>query len=345
MRNLLAQILKAFVAAFFLAASACSPEESSTPSATGTPTTLNTRTFVFTYRAKITEIQDRPQELRIWLPYPSSDGNQEILDTEINTPVEAVVFKELEYGNSILHLSFHQVKLPIEIEMKFKVRRREYRRTEFDQIRPTSDYDAEVDRFLKPERLVPITDEVRQWAQDVTKGQKTDLEKVRAIYDYAVATLKYDKSGKGWGHGDILHACDKKRGNCTDFHALFTGFCRAVGVPARFEIGFPLPEERGEGEVGGYHCWAQFYLRGYGWVPVDASEAWKHPEKQGYFFGSLDENRVLFTVGRDIELRPRQKGDRLNYFIYPYAEADGKPVPVGHKLCFKDIAIPAPPRN
>ena len=340
MRNLLAYILPAFPAILFLAAGACSPVEHSTPSAAGTRTTLNTRTFVFTYRAKITEVRDGARELRIWLPYPSSDGNQEILDTQIDTPAEAVVFREPENGNSILHLSLHQVELPIEIEMKFKVSRREYRRTEFDQIRPTFHDDTAVDRFLKSERLVPITDEVRQWAQDVTKGEKTDLEKVRAIYEYAVATLKYDKSGIGWGRGDILHACDKKRGNCTDFHALFTGFCRAVGVPARFEIGFPLPEERGEGEIGGYHCWAQFYLRGYGWVPVDASEAWKRPEKQEYFFGSLDENRVLFSVGRDIELRPRQKGNLLNYFIYPYAEADGKPVPVGHKFYFKDIAIP-----
>ena len=31
--------------------------------------------------------------------------------------------------------------------------------------------------------------------------------------------------------------------------------------------------------IPGYHCWADFYLDGVGWVPVDASEAWKAQEK------------------------------------------------------------------
>jgi len=35
---------------------------------------------------------------------------------------------------------------------------------------------------------------------------------------------------------------------------------------------------------------------------VDASEAWKHPDKKDYFFGAHDDNRLQFTVGRDIRL-------------------------------------------
>ena len=80
-----------------------------------------------------------------------------------------------------------------------------------------------------------------------------------------------------------------------------------------------------EGTIPGYHCWAEFYVNGVGWVPVDISEAWKDPKKHDYFFGSLDANRVQFTVGRDLTLQPKQDGDPLNYFIYPYVEVDGKP--------------------
>ena len=58
--------------------------------------------------------------------------------------------------------------------------------------------------------------------------------------------------------------------------------------------------------MAGYHCWSQFYLDGYGWVPVDASEAWKHQEKKDYFFGALDEDRVKFSEGRDLVLAPPQ---------------------------------------
>jgi hypothetical protein len=73
-----------------------------------------------------------------------------------------------------------------------------------------------------------------------------------------------------------------------------------------------------------------------GWIPVDASEAWKHPDKRDYFFGAHHDNRLQLTVGRDIRLDPPQQGDALNYFIYPYAELDGKPFAVESKFSFLD---------
>ena len=126
---------------------------------------------------------------------------------------------------------------------------------------------------------MPLDPKIRLWATEVvTKaGAKTDLEKARAIYEHVVSTVTYDKTGQGWGRGDIYYACDARRGNCTDFHAVFIGYCRAVGIPARFSIGFPLPPERGAAEVKGYHCWAEFFTPETGWVPVDASEAAKNP--------------------------------------------------------------------
>ena len=68
---------------------------------------------------------------------------------------------------------------------------------------------------------------------------------------------------------------------------------RSQGIPARFEIGFPLPPaDKHASEIAGYHCWAEFFARNTGWVPVDISEAWKAKEKSSYFFGSIDANRV-----------------------------------------------------
>jgi transglutaminase-like putative cysteine protease len=188
--------------------------------------------------------------------------------------------------------------------------------------------DAERVRWLAPDRLVPLDDTIRKWAGDVVAAAHahTDLEMARAIYDHVVATVKYDKTGKGWGRGDIYYACDARRGNCTDFHAIFIGYARAMGIPARFSIGFPIPTERGAGTIAGYHCWAEFYANGIGWIPIDASEAGKNPAMREYFFGAHDENRVEFTRGRDLELLPRQESNPLNYFVYPYAEVDGKPV-------------------
>ena len=57
---------------------------------------------------------------------------------------------------------------------------------------------------------------------------------------------------------------------------------------------------------------------------MDISEAWKDKAKQDYYFGSITENRLEFTQGRDITLEPAQNGGPLNYFVYPYVELNGQ---------------------
>jgi transglutaminase-like putative cysteine protease len=203
--------------------------------------------------------------------------------------------------------------------------------------------DPDLQRYLEPDKLVPLNGTIAELAKEHTGGDTMPIQKARHIYDYVLATMRYDKTGEGWGRGDAIWACTAKRGNCTDFHSLFIGMMRSSGIPARFEIGFPLPEAKTEGDIPGYHCWAEFYLNGVGWVPVDASEAWKNAAKRDYFFGAHDTNRVFFTYGRDIRLSPDQKGDPLNYFIYPYAETNGQPVKnLQTHFSFRDVSAAEP---
>jgi hypothetical protein len=50
----------------------------------------------------------------------------------------------------------------------------------------------------------------------------------------------------------------------------------------------------------------------------------------------MNDNRLQFSGGRDIRLDPPQQGEPLNYFIYPYAELDGKPVGLKSEFSFQD---------
>ena len=112
---------------------------------------------------------------------------------------------------------------------------------------------------------------------------------------------------------------------------------RACRIPARFVMGFPLPEDRTEGEIPGYHCWAELYVKGVGWLPLDSSEASKHPEKRALLFGGLDANRVEFTRGRDLVLEPPASAP-LNFLVYPRVEVDGVEYPgVTRSFSFAEI--------
>ena len=301
------------------------------------------RAFEFTYVTRVPALPEGGQKLRLWIPVPESDPYQDITSLRIESPVSYELHRDPEYKNLYAYLDVDPKKqaTPFEVKVDFAVTRREHkvrldstsRGAHASEVTP-----AELHRFLQPDRLVPTDGLIAQLAAQETRGLTDPLEKARAIYAYVVSTMKYDKTGEGWGRGDAIYACNIRKGNCTDFHALFIGMMRASGIPARFEIGFPLPADKSTGEIPGYHCWAEFYLDGVGWVPVDASEAWKHPERREYFFGAHDVNRVLFTRGRDIRFNPAQKGEPLNYFIYSYAEVDGKPFKdLQYQFSFRDL--------
>ena len=110
------------------------------------------------------------------------------------------------------------------------------------------------------------------------------VEKGRALYQYVLKRMAYDKSGQGWGRGDSIYACRVGKGNCTDFHSLFMALAMTSGIPARFRMGLSLPEAP-EGTLSDYHCWAEFYAKG-SWIPVDISEAWKNPRRAEYYWPS-----------------------------------------------------------
>jgi transglutaminase-like putative cysteine protease len=189
--------------------------------------------------------------------------------------------------------------------------------------------------FLSANEMVPLGGKPLQLLGD--RNLPADqLAVARALYDQVDEHVRYDKSQPGYGRGDVLWVCDSRFGNCTDFHSLFISLARSSGLPARFEIGFPLPPERGHGSIGGYHCWALFHTNDQGWLPVDISEADKHPEMKEYYFGNLTADRVTFSMGRDIDLVPRQAGPPLNFFVYPHVEVDGKPLSKKQiELCFR----------
>ncbi|HVA00383.1 MAG TPA: transglutaminase-like domain-containing protein [Terriglobia bacterium] len=287
------------------------------------------RQFDFTYQARIKDLPVGSHVVRIWIPVARSDAHQYVSLLKIKSSVPARLTHEPEFRDRMLYAEIRNPRSSeAEFTITYRVLRREYSKGDFQQLLRYNDDPprerADLKHYLEPNRLIPVTGTIKSLADKITAGKQGPVEKAHAVYNYLFHTFRYDKSGTGWGRGDAVWACDAKHGNCTDFHSAFIGMMRAEDIPARFVIGFPLPDHLAQGTISGYHCWAEFYLSKVGWVPVDISEAWQHQEKYAYFFGTVDANRARFSAGRDITLVPRQAGPPLNYFVYPYVEVDGK---------------------
>ncbi len=289
----------------------------------------SSRKFRFTYAFTVKDIPAETKLVRVWVPVAHTDEHQTVRLVSVKSPVQTSMSEEPEYGNQILYAEIHNpVQSTADFALEYEVTRREYSRGDFAQLERKDTkpgvVPASMERFVAPDKLIPTDGKIKELAVQVTGQQPGTVAKAKAAYDYLFHTMRYEKTGTGWGRGDAVWACEAKHGNCTDFHSPFIGMMRADDIPARFDIGFPIPENKDSGDIAGYHCWAEFFARSIGWVPLDISEAWKAKEKADYFFGTVDANRVQFSTGRDITLSPKQDGPPLNYLVYAYVEVDGK---------------------
>jgi len=293
--------------------------------AASSPPSLGDRTVTFTYEASL-RAPDGATRIDLWVPIPH-EADQIVESLAVSGTVDPVVTSIGDWGDRVARVRVEHPSDTIRIVQRGRVRRPE-RRMPSSPATPTPLPDHVRREALAPTPSIVVNDEVRAIAARETAGKSTPRAKARALYDWVWGHMRYDKSVPGWGLGDIPYCLRIGKGNCTDFHSLFIALARTAGIPARWNMGFPLaygpPTPGVPTPVQGYHCWAEFWDPDVGWVPVDISEARKHPELRDYFFGSLSGNRILFTRGRDLVLGDVTEPPQ-NYLIYPVAEVDGVP--------------------
>jgi transglutaminase-like putative cysteine protease len=290
------------------------------------------REFTFDYTTTIGPIAKGSGPLHVFIPLAASSDAQTLLKETIDSNIAGTIETEARFGNRFWHGVLEAGSgESVTVTVSSRVQRHGRSESMPDYLPPLSAAQrAQQADFLQANTLVPVNHPVlAPILQEIDASVVADNSAAmsRAIYDWVVDNVEYKKVGTGWGNGDTFWACNERYGNCTDFHALYISLARSRNIPARFEIGFPVPMDRPEGTIGGYHCWVQVYLPEAGWFPIDASEAAKDPAKRDYYYGAHPSDRILFSTGRDLQLGPQQQSGPLNYFIYPHVELDGKVYP------------------
>lgn len=272
---------------------------------------------------------------RIWLPYPVSERHQTIEDMQIEGNfLNSALYREPESGALYLFAEWKEVSASPSLDLTFKVSSRERRVAD---LKETGQFvPAEARKYLDKSWWIPADGELQKIAREIQQGKRGILEKARSVYDWVVENTTRDPNVKGCGLGVVEVTLAKRSGKCADLSSVYVALARSIGVPAREVFGLRLGRTAEEDITGGHHCWAEFYLPGSGWVPVDPSDVRKvmlrnrlelseAESYREYYFGGVDEYRiVLGRGGRGIKLLPPQQSGALNYFMYPYAEIDGK---------------------
>ena len=313
--------------------------------------TGNLRSFAFTYAIQLESVINK--KLELWVPIPQSNKVQSISDLTIDAQGLSYEVKDEDYhGNKYLYIySNDGIKDSKLITLTFNVVREEHQNIKYDNI-------VNV-KYLKSSTMVPVGEIFK----NIIDNNNLNRNDMRGLYDFVLEGMHYGKpksvgseyysnpwldsnseygmkkvsrdkvvdlyqeskiSGSSYtfGNGNSVYACDIGVGNCTDYHSYFISISRTMNVPARFHMGFPIPNEE-EGEVGGYNCWADYYVDDEGWYTVDISEADKDSNRINYFFGTVCNNRVEMMVGRDFNLDGYEQNP-VNLFVYPLLEINDK---------------------
>jgi transglutaminase-like putative cysteine protease len=117
---------------------------------------------------------------------------------------------------------------------------------------------AEPGRWLKSGPLFEYEDEAfGRLAPEFPVGASEQT--ARAIYDWVRGHLQdagYDGTDRG-----ALYALTQKKGDCTEYAALFVALCRRAGIPARAMGGY-VATQNAILDPASFHNWAEYHLDG-----------------------------------------------------------------------------------
>jgi transglutaminase-like putative cysteine protease len=287
----------------------------------------------------------------VWVPVPSVESDYQKLAGNKwsgNGRMESVT--DPRYGAGMVHAEWPATdQAPVlEVVSRFST---QSRAIDWSKKTPAKLNAAMTRKWTQPTDLMPTDGIVKETADDITKGRKTDLEKVQATYDWILANTYRDAKVRGCGVGDIKAMLETKSfgGKCADLNGLFVGLVRAAGVPARDVYGIRVaPSAFGYKSLGAgsatiskaQHCRAEVFLKDYGWVAMDPADVAKATREEteewlkvdhalivpvrAKLYGGWEGNWRAYNVAHDVTLPRAQVGGKLGFLMYPQAETSGE---------------------
>jgi len=313
-------------------------------------------TFTITNSFAVT-VPANAQMMRIWFALPQEDAASEIQNFSVAAPYP-VRYGTDSQGNKVGYLEVRQPQgEQIVIHETFTLTRSEIRGTVDPQAtRPLTEQEkATLKSYLQPSTYVIVNDDIKALAKQIVGDATNPIIVARKLYDWTLENIDYwvkdPEHLRASPVGSTEYCLRTKTGNCTDFHSLYASLALAVDLPTRIVYGSLLkPTLNGLDVDASYHCWVQVYAPNIEWLTLDVAVAdiyargfttndknsklvelttatgYQGPDqaKIDYYFGNLDDRRVVWSVGRDLWMEPRQDAGPVNALSKMYVEVDGK---------------------
>jgi transglutaminase-like putative cysteine protease len=158
--------------------------------------------------------------------------------------------------------------------------------------------------YTLPGPLIPSDHAlIKTHTNTIIGRERNPYLKARKIYDWLIT-----QGGIRWEPvaGGVLEALDRRRTDSYGAALFFCAMARAGGIPALPVSGVLI----GRSQEAIRHYWAEFWIDGFGWIPVDpalgartvpADFAFPLRQDRGaYYFGNMDNRHIAFSRGERI---------------------------------------------
>ena len=275
------------------------------------------------------------ETIRCWLPYPRRDVARQSDVQLLSTSEQNYTIAPDECRHSTLYMEkLAEAGRPTVFSETF-----EYTSYgEWHPIRPedVQPYDTTAALYreytAEREKHIVFTPRLRRLADSLTQGESNPWLKARRIFRWINDRFPWASAREYSTIENIPeYVLDNGHGDCGQVSLLFITLCRICGIPAHFQSGFMM-------HPGGWnlHDWAEIYLEGIGWVPVDQSfgvPSFARNEEEEYFFlGGIDSWRMLVNQDYGMPLVPAKQYPRSETVDFQRGEVEWE----GGNLYFTD---------
>lgn len=252
--------------------------------------------------------------IRCWLPFPipNKDYQYDIELVDINTD-KYVLAPQTQLQRTIYLEKMVKKDIPTEfrIELNIKTKGRWYG----DALANIKPYDKSSELYNKftKERAPQIvfSEPIKKLSDKIVGNEEHPLTVIRKVYTWIDNNIPWASAREYSTISNIPeYVIDNKHGDCGQQTLLLITLLRYNGIPAKWQSGWYLIP----GNVN-LHDWAEVYIEGVGWVPVDPSFELidsENDDVKNYYTCGLDPYRLVVNNNYGKNLFPMK--------IYPRSE-------------------------
>ncbi len=254
--------------------------------------------------------------IRCWLPYPKENFQRQKDVKLLSVNADEYTIADDSNPQRTLYLQKKAVEgKPTVFEMTFEYTAySEIYEIDTNKVQPYNT-DSEFYKEYTAERPphIVFTKELKNLANKIVGDSKNPYEKVFKTFKWISKNIPWASAREYSTINDISEYCiNNMHGDCGIKAMTFITLARLSGIPARWQSGWMLHP----GSVN-LHDWAEYYLEGYGWIPIDVDYGIQDsddPHVKYYYSSGIDSYRLIVNSDYGRPLFPAK--------IYPRSETN-----------------------